>query len=215
MEASQKEHLLDLTHGKGEWPPTYVLIYNDLVEQNPAVTIVATWDFRKAGEMKAKPNPDRSSRFLRYLTGAGQQEQIRKILSLSNGILKFTPESDLQKQNGKTLYFSNGLMVNLENMDSYLVIPQKRLQGRPMSLFYMKEGQFIEKSYEGERVDVSALLIEENGSYRLVLADPRLIRSMLFRLYYLKGQGLKTFKPFLAKEDNAGTRIFIYEVDRK
>ena len=50
----QKEEFLDKTHGRGDLPPSYVLVYNDLVEQNLAVTVVANWDFRKAASLQAK-----------------------------------------------------------------------------------------------------------------------------------------------------------------
>ena len=123
----------------------------------------------------------------------------------------------LQKKNDSVLMFSNGLSVDLKNMDALINSPQKNINGHPASLFYMKEGQLEEKMFSGDIMDTSALLIlGDNGSWSSVLADRRLIRSLMFRLYYLKGQGLKYFKPFSEHNDViSNNRVTVFELNQE
>ncbi len=217
MDPASLEHLLDLTHGKGDLPPTYVFLYNDLMEQNLAVSMLATWDFRKAREIHESASRARASRRgLAFLKRPSFAAYLQEVFSISNGLLKYTPEANLVKREGDVLLFANGLGVNLQDMTSYLSLPDKGVTGQPMSFFYMRNGELVEKQNSGEKVDASALLITKTGGFQSVMADPRLIRSMLFRLYYLRGEGLHFFKPFIEKQDSpTGTTLLVYELDRE
>jgi len=197
-----KNKFLDLTHGK-KLSPSYVLVYSDMIEQNLAVTMVSRWNFKKAKEIK-----------LRGTKNGKRANYAQDFVQMTDGLLKYTPAVDLGKKEGDVLYFSNGLAINLKLMDAVIQIPEKRIQGRPASLFYMKDGQLEEKMFEGERLDTSALLISMGeGRYRAVLADARLIRSMMFRMYYLKGEGLKYFKPFSAHRNPLnGNEVAAFEL---
>ncbi len=181
-----KNRFLDLTHGS-KLSPSYVMVYSDMIEQNLAVTMVSRWNFKKAREIK-----------LHGLPGGKHASYAEDFVQMTDGVLKYTPAVDSNKKEGDVLAFPNGLWVNLKLMDAVIRIPEKRIEGRPASLFYMKDGQLEEKNLEGKgRLDTSALLISEgDGRYRAVLADARLIRSMMYRMYYLKGEGLKYFKLF-------------------
>ncbi len=199
MPQQVKNRFLDLTHGTGKMPASYVLVYSDLIEQNLAVTMIARWNFKKAREAKTH----RSSNYA------------QDFMSMTNGVLKYMPAAGVQKQEGKILFFSSGLMINLDLMDAVISSPQKNIHGRPVSLFFMKDGNLEEKVFEGPRVDMSALLVHDrDGSYRAVLADARLIRSLLFRLYYLNGEGLSYFKPFSRQKnplDNNEVSVFEFK----
>jgi len=95
-------------------------------------------------------------------------------------------------------------------------ISPQGLMGNPSSFFYLDQGRLVEKAYQGNVPDVSVLFFEDGGVYYAVLADARLIRSLLFRLYYLKGQGLTLFKPLVEKGSLAGgTVVQVFELDRK
>ena len=97
----------------------------------------------------------------------------------------------LSQRRGDFLSFTNGLRVNLATHEALIFLPEKKLQGAPSSLFYFEKGQLLEKVFRGEGgLDISALVFEDQGSFYSVLADARLIRSLLFRLYYLQGRGL-------------------------
>ncbi len=211
----QKEEFLDKTHGRGDLPPSYVLVYNDLVEQNLAVTVVANWDFRKAASLQAKKR--RSLRdSVGMLEGDSAKRYVLDLIQTSGKWLKYTPVAGLSHKEGDVISFTNGLRVNLSSKEAMLVMPEKNLRGAPASLFYLENEQFKEKVSQGAVLDISALFFEDQGSFYAVLADARLMRSLLFRLYYLKGQGLSLFKPFVSRGTlKGGTVIRVFELDRE
>lgn len=208
MPPQVKNHLLELTHGK-PMPPSYVLVYNDLIEQNLAVTMIARWNFQKAREKKQNA----AGGLPGFLKGRNA-DYVQDFLSLTDGVLKYTPEVGAVKKEGDMFFFPNGLRVNALTKDAYIEIAQKGLRGRPLSLFYTEAGRLQEKTFEGDRVDASALFYQtKDGSYHAVMADARLIRSLLFRLYYLNAEGLEHFKPFTANKDAyTGTDVKVFEV---
>ena len=215
MTPEQKNALLDKTHGRGTMPPAYVLLYNDLVEQNLAVSVMSRWDFRKAKALGEKKRRHSGGIFGVLGKDVGGS-YVRELLSVSGTLLKYTPVSPLTARDGDQLTFKNGVRVNLAVKEALLgVSPEGRLL-KPSGLFYVDDGKLVEKKYEDGIPDAAVLFFEDAGTFYAVLADAQLIRSVLFRLYYLKGQGLSFFKPLVEKGVFAGgTVVQVFELDRK
>lgn len=277
LKEEQREKLLDLTHGVGTPRPTYVFLYNDMIEQNLALQLVARWNFGKArmllderkrlrtglfkavadegkriffekglgaekcfqslglcsrraalsfvvespvspagalSEFFAVPLRDRLLRACNLMKIAVPGNYVLNVLSVTDGILKYMPEAPLAGREKDVLSFQNGLRVNLRTMDSFVNLPDGNIRGRPVSLVSMEEGKLTERVNGGERVNVSALLFKRDGSPMAVFADRNLLRSLLFRLYYLEGAGLSCFKLFSKKSDaGTKTRLEVYEVN--
>jgi hypothetical protein len=211
----QKNSLLAKTHGNGEIPPSYVLVYNDLVEQNLAVSVMAQWDFKKAAAIQEQRRG--SSRGVLGVLGKNAAAgYVEDLLSVSGEFAKYTPASPLAQRDGGLLYFGNGVRIDQAANDALIFIPSKNIQRRPASLFYLDHGKLIEKNYPGEKLNASVLFFENAGTFYSVIADARLIRSLLFRLYYLKGQGLVFFSPLLEKGSfSGGTVVGVFELDRE
>jgi len=215
LDQKQKKELLDKTHGQGQMPPSYVLVYNDLIEQNLAVSVMARWDFKKAQEIRQKGRQNSKGIFGILGDDAGTS-YVYELLKVSGELLKYANVSPQANRQGDLLIFKNGVRVNLETQDALIGISPQGLMGHPASFFYADQGKLIEKSYSGNVPDVSVLLVEDNGAFYCVVADARLIRSVLFRLYYLKGQGMTFFRLFLEKGSLAGgTVVRVFEVDRE
>ncbi len=213
--SAQQEEFLDKTHGRGDLPPSYVLVYNDLVEQNLAVTVVADWDFRKAKSLLAKKKKDRTGSE-GMLEWDATKRYVEDLVQTSGRWLRYTAAAALARKQGDILSFTNGLRMNLATKEAMLFIPDKKLRGAPSSLFYMENGQLQEKIFRDGALDISALVFEAQGSFYAVLADAQLIRSLLFRLYYLRGQGLSLFKPLVNQGTlQGGTVIRVFELDRE
>src|SRR3989338_1340209 len=211
MSAEQKNNLLDLIYGSKQLPPGYLLIYDDLMKQNLALTMVAKWDFRKALEMKTQ---GRNKTTAENKKSNITDPYVRQVMEIIGGIWKYTPESRLKERKGNLFFFDNGLRIDIPTKEAFIEQPEKKLKGKPLSLFYLEGNQLIEKQYLDGNVDVSALLIEQNGEYSCVMANRELIRSMLFRLYYLNGEGLDYFKPFLKQsDDKTKTYLYLFQVD--
>lgn len=211
---AQKEELLDKTHGHHDLPPSYVLVYNDLVEQNLAMTVFANWDFRKAQALQGQKRKGPRN-FSGIFQRDAAQRYIQDILQTSGKWLKYTPIASLARRDGNVLFFTNGLRVDTSTSDAKVFIPAKGIQGAPASLFFFEQGVLVEKKFEKDLLDVSALFFEDRGHLYAVLADADLIRSMLFRLYYLDGRGLSLFKPVLTQGTlRGGTFLRVFELER-
>lgn len=210
----QANQLLALTHGNTPPPPAYVFLYNDMIEANPALTLPATWDIEKAEKLVSLEVQEKKIGFLKK-SREPKRSYLETILPITE-VWRYTPEADLGRQEGTKLYFKNGLIVDLATMESVVDIPDKQLNGIPEKLFYAQDGNFVEKTNTGKILSSGALLIKKGDTYTSVIADSKLIRSMMFRLYYLNGEGLKFFKP-LFYEDNpeTQTRILILEINWK
>lgn len=215
MTPDEKNAFLDKTHGQGAMPPAFILVYNDLVEQNLAVSVMARWDFRKAkalGEKKRR-QPGGILGILGHDAGASY---VRELLSISGTLLKYTEVSALLGRNGDQLIFKNGVRVDLAAKEAWVRVPSSGQQVRPSHFFYTENAKLVEKNYLDAVLDISVLFFEDAGVFYAVLADAALIRSMLFRLYYLRGEGLTLFKPFVSKGFFAGgTMVQVFELDRK
>jgi hypothetical protein len=210
LNPEQRAHFLDLTHGAGK-RATFVLIYNDLNEQNLAVSLIANWDFSKAAQLRSQQTrrPFAAPSLFR-----DQSRYFKDVLSVTGDIWKYTPEAHFKDRQGDALQFDNGLRISLNTMEAFVSRSNGAVQGAPRSLFYMEGDQLIEKNFSNASVDISALLINRAGKYSSVLADRRLLSSLLFRIFYLQGQGLKVFKPFALKEDpTLETTVYAFQID--
>lgn len=202
--------LLSLTHGNQPPSPSYFLLYNEMVEQNLAITIVSQWDFDLAE--KVLLHPKKSFQFSALLSADPGEERLKTILGMNGGILKYEKEGTLVKQEGDKLYFDDGLMVDLKAKDA--LVNKGGGFGKPQSLFYETENGFEEKPFTGRVAEVSALIFQKNGRTGSVLAHRKLIRSVLFRLYYLNGKGLKLFRPIIErKEDSTATVVKLFSIE--
>ena len=211
LDAEESKKLLLLTHGQNDLRPTYLFLYNDLIEQNPVVTVMAQWDFQKARQMRQNMKEEPF-----FKLGKKPMTYLDRVLEISGGFLQYTPEAGVEKNENDILFFTNGLRVNQISQEAYIVLPEKKTAVKPMSLLYGDGDQFIEKRYSGPYANVSALLFEDGPEIKSVLADPKLIRSMMFRMYYAGGKGLKLFRPIFSKKDPVSqTALMLYELDRE
>ncbi len=210
--AQKAQDILKLTHTGNFLMPSNVFLYNEMVDKNLALSVFARWNFHKAALLK-RTAPKKEG-FLAMFSGAGKDETVRKFLASSDGILKYRPEEALEKREGDTLFFKNGLIVDWAAKTALIQVPSERVDGRPASLFYLENGEMKESVSADRQLDMSALVYEDQGTYYSVLADRQLILSMLYRLYYLKGGGLQYFKAvFEDLHKDSGMRVQLFEVD--
>ncbi len=211
--------ILGLTHSFRKPPPSYVFIYNDMVEQAMALEYAGNWDFSKAEHFLNRLNQD-PSKISKRLLERSSRERVLLTWSLSKGPYAQDEEAYEQQRVGQTVYFANGLTLNLDSLDARLSSKKFGL-GIPQNVYFLNNGQLEKKYLNGANLPVSVLLIknekaagsEENITYRTVLADQKLIESLLFRMYYLKGEGLNRFKLIDSQENAADqTKLYLYQV---
>ena len=184
------EHILSLTHGKP--PPSYCLIYNDMIDGVIGLYYVKSWDFKKAAEME-------KARYEQLKKGnlfwRGSKDNIATLWSISGGNTYIGAESFETARAGDLVYFDNGLMLNTATAEARLINLNKEVSGVPQSIISADENGLIEAIAKSPTIKLSVLLIHhQDGRYSAVVAPANVLKSMLFRLYYLDGKGLKSFK---------------------
>ncbi len=248
---------LNLIQANQKLLPTYIFLYNDLIEQNLAVSLMANWDFDKAAIQASQKDKSgslsnaisflpkmlqaglhrsfeqgmvgvsgniSSANFRKFLNEIDQRTSrnfknyISRVGGITGEFWKYSEESPQVKAESGRVYFANGLTLQLESMDCLFepMGSSADSQIRPVSVIYFESDKLVENKFFGKLVDVSALVYEKNGLWYSVLADRRLLRSVLFRLYYSKGKGLRFVKPFLDfRESETNTAISVFEIDWK
>lgn len=203
--------LLDLTHGNGAPPPSYIFVYDDMIRQAMALEYIGKRDFEKTEKFiqMLRTNPEK---FPKKILDRNNKAHILMTWALAQGPYAQDGEASLKNVSGETLYFSNSLSLNTKNLDAE-IFSDKFGFGKPKSVYYWKNGQMRTKEFPDSTLPVSALVIEENGSFRSILADPRLLNSLAFRLFYLKGRGLERFELVASEESlENGVKLYVFKV---
>jgi len=144
----------------------------------------------------------------------GSKENVAFLWAISGGQKYIEKESYELYRQGQNVFFSNNVSLNLDTMDC--VIKRDNHDSVPQSIFYIRDGKLEEKQYADFQVSTSVLVIDRAGKFSSIIADRQFLTSLIFKLYYLDGQGLKFFKKFSYNEElKTKARIFVYEIDWK
>lgn len=212
FDAAAAEDILKMTHSESARVPTYLFVYSEMVEKNLALSVFARWNFHKAALIQRTASAQNNGP-LKFLKGS-RQNSIHQFLASSDGVLKYRPEEMMVRREGAKLYFKSGLTVDWEKKQALIQIPSEGVNGTAASLFYVDQGELQEVPGRGTVLNISVLVYEEQGNFFSVIADRDLIRSLLFRLYYLKGAGLRSFKPVFEKTgETPSMTVQIFETD--
>lgn len=212
--------LLDLTHGRGTLPPSYLFVYNHMIEQALALEFVGRWNFRKAEAFSSyfKDQPKEVDR--RLLTRATPQNT-GLLWAMSERPSYYQTEGHEVAREGSTVLFSNGVRVDLDTHQA-LIGGRSAVKGRPSSVFWVNaNNEWIETPVPGAELTVSVLLIDDPGKdgktvYRSVVLGRRFAGSIAMRLYYFGGRGLRCIRTAAAEDSPADrTRLGLFEVDWK
>jgi hypothetical protein len=202
--------LASLTHG--DPPPSFCFIYNDLIKNMLGLYYVDRWDFSKAiaaRERTLDPTPPPGS-FIR-----GTKENIALMWRISGGMPYIGEESFRTHEKDGIIFFSNGVSLNTSDMTARITSLESRISGTPESIILPVSGGLTEKPMEKPDLRLSVLFIrrDENRT-SCIVAPSRVLRSVIFRLYYLNGLGLRNFEPFILEENPAlDTKILIYRIN--
>jgi hypothetical protein len=205
MPAKETAELLALTHGTP--PPSYLLIYNEIVEGNVLLGYIGKWDFEKVERLNREPE------LLKQVPSKASPKYIDFIWSLVGGPFHQSDTLSPVVQKDNEILFSDGVKVNTADMTAEVSSP-KFGSGIPHSILYLDNDKVREKELADATLNYSVLFFrEDNGSPRAVLMDRVLANSLIMKLYYFDGKGFKYFRPFAKERDITGrTKIFIYEV---
>ncbi len=206
-------------------PPVYFIVSYDMITKIGPISYIGNWDFGKVDLWFKKKTMSRPE-FLSYLMKRYKLNPVEaedKYISVSmlrqeesgewfsKPLGYFSPLSD-SRADGKMLFFDNGLVVNLENGHAYIISQAQEQKGVPKSIVMLDGENLKIVSQENPDLRYSGLLVEDNGKYKSLLMDEEFAKSMLARLYFFKGKGLKHFKLYSQEADDKGNAIYVYEI---
>ncbi len=211
------DNILLLTHSTPG--PSYFLIYNELIDTYAALPYIGNWDFKKAESLvlhslSSKKTKDEINQNKFAIPSRDSKGFIDFILSLSGGLPACSPKYDQVLANNNIIKFQNNLVVDLFSKESFLISDDGNKFIKPKSLLYVENGEFMENVYPGATLPWSVLLIEKGSSYQCMVLDNSLAKSLLFKLYYLKGKGLNHFTPYISNEGTGKKNtIMVYRIN--
>lgn len=207
--------------------PAYFIVEPSLLPKIQPISFLGNWDFKRA-DIYRKAKELKKDQFSGYLVkeygyDANEALALYGMLALINTDdalewishpLQFFNVSRFYRKEGNLLMFDNDFIVDLTSHNSYFSDIRDGKWKVPESLFYQQAGAIKEVKYANKDVDFSVLLAGENDDWRIVIADTPLLNSMLMRLYYLEGAGLKYFKPFIKKDlKDSSDKIIVYKME--
>jgi len=196
--------LLSMTHDK--IPHSYVLVYTELVDDNLMLAFNGHWNIKKIEEINANPE------LLKDVPNRNSHEFIDFLWNTMGGPPRYSDALGLLGQNNNQLVFRENLTVDLSTMDAHIQSAQYG-EGEPLSVFYLKDNKIVEHVNPEGSLNYSVLLYQEDGQYVARLMDHSLANSLIMKLYYFDGAGLKYFKPLVLSHDITGrTRIKVFKV---
>ena len=222
---SKINELLDYTHNPR---PAYFIVEPSLAYKIWAISFLGGWDFKKADiykkfkELKKKEFLDYLANQYRYKAyeAAGLYDTLvllntQDALDWISQKYKYYNESSLDRREANQLFFSNGFIVDLSNYSVHFNDYNQGVWSIPKSIFYFEKDSLKEITFANSNMDSSVLLLKQgDDKYRLMLLDGKIAKSVFTRLYFLKGMGLKYFKPFISRTIKAPSEyIIVYKID--
>ncbi len=203
----EAKELLKLTHSTP--PPSYMLIYNEIVDGNVLLGYVGKWDFAKIESL----NNNREA--LSRIPSKSSKGYIDFLWDLVGGPLR---QSETLAPTGKkdaAILFDQGVTIDINTMSAMINSP-KFGRGIPASIVFFDtaSSRIIEKTFDNSNLHYSVVFFNDKDNIpRCILMDRMLANSLIMKLYYFEGKGLEYFKPFAKEQDLSGrTKIFVYEV---
>ncbi|MBI5143841.1 MAG: hypothetical protein HZA30_02085 [Candidatus Omnitrophica bacterium] len=181
-----------------------------------AISYLGNWDFSKV-YIAQNFDKQEKAQIIEYLKSFGRDEQelqrfYQEVFLISTKNLDEWLSRRLQFYSGVIdghekeglVYFENGFAYNPK--DGSLRSNNGQI---PRSLFLQVGDNIIEQVYPNANIGCSLLIYQTQSGYKLIMLDRELGRSMLVRLYFIRGKGLKHFVPFIdAEEGNSYIRVF-------
>ncbi len=204
LSKKQIRHLLALTHSTP--PPSFLLLTNELVEKNIQFSFIGHWNFAAVEAINKDPDSKKT------IPPKNSPEYMSFLWQLIGGAPHYSGPLAEVGRKGDWLLFEQNLKINLVDKRASIA-SRKYGKGIPFSIIYTEAGQMKEKIFPSANLKYSVVLSKKETQYTAILMDTPLARSLLIRLYFFDGVGLRYFKPFIKKEDLTGrTTIFVYKI---
>jgi len=190
------------------------------------ISFLGNWDFVKVYLLK-NINKKTGYELLRYLVDLGVAPDEAKLFYQEAWLLSKTERADQWvtnvlsfkstllkgKNKGDLVFFDNGMVYSLSSQQIWLYSEDNSYQ-LPRSLFIWEENKLKEIDYPQAELNYSILLFKDKtGNYQALVLSNDLAHSLLVRLYFLEGKGLKHFIPVMdGKEKEKENYIRVFKI---
>ena len=189
---------------------SYLFIYNDFIKSLVQLSFFGYWNFKKVEEIKKNPM------LMKKVPSKKSKDYYSYLWNLSGEQNKYTDKPlKLIKEKDNTLLFNEGIIVNKDTKE---VIIQSKTYGKgiPYSIIYFDGKIIIEKKLKKHNLNYSVILYNNKISdeKEIVLMNTGLSKTILVKLYFFNGVGLKYFT--LIKQDiekNTKMDFLLYKID--
>ena len=210
--------------------PAYLLVDGGLLNLVEVFCTLANWDFKKLDLWLNMETADKV-KFVNYAGkkfgySKAQAESLYQKMWLTSRqrpldwvsseryrLYSHTSAQRSGAKDGKIVLFNNGLLVDKGSSSFFYRqdLPQKWII--PGEIIFITQERIKEKALKGDS-GYSLLFLESRDTYEAILMDKRLARSMLIKLYFMKGKGLQHFQ-LVEQEENkeTGMRIYLYKIN--
>ncbi len=218
--------MLEYTHCK-DLLPNYFITSQDMVGKAGVWGHFGSWNFERATMYRNTKNSSRQNA-VAYLTSTfGLTEQdanrIHNEIQTTQGDQWISPWPSYItgfqpcERQGEALRCTVGVqgraLVLFVDLNTYTITSEGNTNATPNSLVYATNESVVEKKFEGNKMGFSAVLMEENGNYAVMLTAPEQAASMFTRLFFFNGKGLQCFSPFDDRRDFTGLRIATWKAN--
>ena len=208
----EKKEFLDSLFGDGRPAPGYVLLYNDLIEKNKLLQFLDRWDFQKAKELKA-PKTNFTD-FLRSFTQNQPQAYFQHVFKVMGDLLPYENNLKLKDNTGPLYEYEQGLRVDVSSGTAVLPLTvQGKTLMEPLRVILRQGDTWVDRPSPARLRPIAVILEYQGNGLSPVLLHQDLLDTLLFKLYYFQGSGMRYFKPLeLVDEPQLLTRVQVYEI---
>jgi hypothetical protein len=201
----------------------YFIVDPSMPHKVGALSYLGNWDFVKIYLMQ-NINKKNKAQIIDYFVSLGMNRQ--KMEELYQEALLILPK-DLDNwvssrykfysglgggvEKDGLVFFDNGVVYNIKGQIAYVYSSQEKRYVVPKSLFMLSQYNLEEIPLANNTVGFSVLILKTQDGYQNILLDGELANSLLVRLFFMGGGGLKSFKPFL-EEKSSGGNIRVFEI---
>ncbi|MBF0490420.1 MAG: hypothetical protein HQL15_07335 [Candidatus Omnitrophica bacterium] len=196
-----------LTIIRGGSPHSYVLLYNEMVDQNLGLSFMGKWNIKRVETLNENPA------MLASVPARNSAGYLDFLWDLAGGQTHYSPPLQLLSQNDQTISFSENLTIDRSTMKSVINSPTYG-QGIPSSIVYSDGQRILEKSYPNASLKYSVVLYTQDGQIMARLMDRSLANSLLIKLFFFDATGMEHFKTLTSTSDLTGrTQIKVFELN--
>lgn len=219
-DSTKIDKILSYTHN----PRTaYLIIEPSIIRKIKAISFLGSWDFSKAG-LYSLFHKLKKQEFAERLKAEGYAQQeisgmydAFSAMDAKDFMLWVSRVSDYYdyvsyQEGADPELFSGGYLVSRAGKTGYLFNVRTLNWQEPKNVYIFQGQDFKQIAKPDDKGKASFLLVDKNGKNKLLVLDDNLVKSMLTRLYYLGGKGLKHFEPFIREKLKDG-ELIVYKIN--